>query len=148
MMKITFRPFLLFCFSIMLATSLFSQEEARVVDKKKHKIVFQLTSGDTLVHKALVKQIGHVLEAAPNSRIEVVCHSNGLPFLIAAQTKQAGKIKELTSRGVVFYACENTMRDRNVTKKDLVAECGTVPSGIVEIIRKQEQGWSYIKAGF
>lgn len=147
-MKHTFRLLLLICFSSLLTAPLFSQEEARAIDRKKHKVVFQLTSSDTLVHKALVKQIGHMLEAAPNSKIEVVCHSNGLPFLVAAKTRQAGKIKELKGRGVAFYACENTMRDQNVARKDLVPECGTVPSGIVEIIRKQEQGWSYIKAGF
>lgn len=147
-MKITIRSLILICFPLLCTAPLFSQEGSSPIDQETHKVVFQLTSGDTLVHKALVKQIGHVLDAAPNSKIEVVCHSGGLPFLVAAQTKQSAKIKELKNRGVAFYACENSMRDRNVTRQDLVEECGTVPSGIVEIIKKQEQGWAYIKAGF
>lgn len=122
--------------------------QTHTVDLKKHKVVFQLTSGDTLVYKAMVKQIGHILEAAPNTKIEVVCHSGGLPFLIAAQTKQAADIKILNAKGVEFMACENTMRSQNVTRADLVPECGTVPSGMVEIIKKQEKGWAYVKAGF
>ncbi|MBK7937639.1 MAG: DsrE family protein [Lewinellaceae bacterium] len=147
-MKNSFYSVLLIGLAIFFAVPLHAQNSTPGADKKKHKIVFQLTNGDTLVHKALVKQIGHVLEAAPNSQIEVVCHSGGLPFLVAAQTRVAGKIKELKGRGVVFNACENTMRDRNVKQSDLVPESGTVPSGIVEIIKKQEKGWSYIKAGF
>lgn len=116
-------------------------------DLKKHKIVIQLTSGDTLLHKSVVKQIHNILEAAPNSRIEVVCHNNGLSFLVSAQTSQAAKIRELKARGVEFYACENTMRDRKITRAELMPECGTVPSGVMEVIRKQEKRWSYLRAG-
>ncbi|HNM27060.1 MAG TPA: DsrE family protein [Saprospiraceae bacterium] len=118
------------------------------VDKQKHKIVFQLTSSDSLVHKATLRQIGHILEAAPSSKIEVVCHSNGLPFLVAAQSTQVAKIKELEAKGVDFMACENTMRDRKVNAADLISGCQTVPSGVLEVIRKQEKHWAYIKAGF
>jgi intracellular sulfur oxidation DsrE/DsrF family protein len=30
----------------------------------------------------------------------------------------------------------------------LLPSAGTVPAAILEIVMKQEQGWSYIKAGF
>lgn len=122
-------------------------QEGTVVDYDEHKIVFQLTSGDTLVHKATVKQIQNILTATPNSKIEVVCHNNGIAFLQTAVTQQAVKIKELKSKGVEFVACENTMRERKITREQLLPECGTVPSGVVEVIKKQEKGWAYIKAG-
>ncbi|MCC6462287.1 MAG: DsrE family protein [Saprospiraceae bacterium] len=135
-------------FFLCLAISLRATAQNHPVDKQKHKIVFQLTSGDSLVHKGMLRQIGHILEAAPNSKIEVVCHSNGLPFLVAAQSTQVAKIKELEAKGVDFMACENTMRDRKVTAADLVIGCQTVPSGVLEVARKQEKHWAYIKAGF
>ncbi|MCB0544763.1 MAG: DsrE family protein, partial [Saprospiraceae bacterium] len=121
---------------------------ARAQDQQVHKVVFQLTNGDSLVHKAMVRQIGHILEADANTKIEVVCHSAGLPFLIAAQSTQAAKVKELSAQGVTFFACENTMRDKKIQRSDLLPEAGTVPSGMMEIIIKQEAGWAYIKAGF
>ncbi|MBK8194940.1 MAG: DsrE family protein [Lewinellaceae bacterium] len=126
----------------------FSQEAAHTPDPTEYKVVIQLTNGDTLVHMALVKQIGHILEAAPNTKIEVVCHSGGLPFLVSAQTTEAAKIKTLQARGVEFSACENTMRSQKVQRADLVQGSGTVPSGMVEVIKKQHEGWAYIKAGF
>lgn len=39
------------------------------------------------------------------------------------------------------------MAKKNITKEELIENVGTVPSGIVEVIMKQEQGWSYIKGG-
>ena len=115
---------------------------------KAYKIVFQLTSGDTNVHKALVKQIGNALTAAPNSTIEVVCHSNGIPFLLTAQTRQLAMIKELKAKGVVFAACENTLRERKIDKSEVVGEAIFVPSGVIEVVDKEMLGWAYLKAGF
>ena len=62
---------------------------------KQYKIVFQLTSNDTLVHKALIKQISNALTAAPKSKIEVVCHNNGITMLQSNVTKQAEGIKNI-----------------------------------------------------
>ena len=138
--------YVLFCLALSVSSFLSAQSHA--VNEKAYKVVFQLTNGDTLVHKAMVRQIGHILEEAPNTKIEVVCHSAGLPFLVTAQTNQAAKIQDLRAKGVTFMACENTMRDRKVAPTDLVPECGTVPSGMVEIIDKQQNGWAYIKVGF
>jgi intracellular sulfur oxidation DsrE/DsrF family protein len=39
------------------------------------------------------------------------------------------------------------MRAQHVTVADLLEGVGTVPAGIVEVVTKQEQGWTYIKAG-
>lgn len=117
-------------------------------DKRKHKVVFQLASSDTLVHKALVKQLHNVQKAAPNTKIEVVCHNNGISFLTTNATRHAGDIVQLKAAGVDFVACENTMQTRNLKREDLVPECRTVPAGLLEIIDKQERGWAYIKAGF
>jgi uncharacterized protein len=135
-----------------LTPSVFAQngvENApKVVSTKVHKIVFQLTSNDTLVHKALLKQVVNALNAAPNAKIEIVCHNNGIEMLTISKTKTAKNIVDLKAKGVVFAACENTIRERKIDKADIVSEAIFVPSGIIEIVLKQEDGWSYFKAGF
>ncbi|MEI6408550.1 MAG: DsrE family protein [Bacteroidota bacterium] len=141
---------ILFClFLLATPAAIFAQNtEETVVSTKKHKVVFQLMTNDTLAQKALVRQIGHLLIAAPKSKIEVVCHNNGISLLQKNVTKQADKIHELSAKGVEFAACENTMRDRKIKREDLVQDCHTVPSGLLEVVLKQEKGWAYIKAGF
>jgi len=39
------------------------------------------------------------------------------------------------------------MKRNNLTKEDLLPESIIVPSGLAEIILKQEAGWTYLKAG-
>jgi intracellular sulfur oxidation DsrE/DsrF family protein len=39
------------------------------------------------------------------------------------------------------------MRARHLELKDLLPGVTPVPSGIVEVVTKQEQGWVYIKGG-
>ena len=134
--------------TLLFASAVFAQsDENAVVSTKKHKIVIQLTSNDTVVQKSVVKQLNNILRAAPNTKIEVVCHNNGLTFLQTATTKQADNIRALSARGVDFVACENTMRDRKVKREDLLAVCRIVPAGVVEIMLKQEKKWAYLKAG-
>lgn len=116
--------------------------------ERQHRIVFQLTNDDTLVQKSLVRQINHALDAAPSCKIEVVCHSNGITFLVADKTKYAQQIEELHNKGVAFKACENTLRDRKIDKSNVVKQADFVPAGVIEIVKKQEAGWSYLKAGF
>ena len=137
---------LLFVLGLAISTpSVFAQ---KVVSTKVHKIVFQLTNQDTLVHKAMVRQINNALTAAPNAKIEVVCHNNGIEFLTTAKTKMGSAITELKAKGVVFAACENTLRERKIDKSEIVSEAIFVPAGILEVVMKQEQKYSYIKAGF
>jgi intracellular sulfur oxidation DsrE/DsrF family protein len=52
----------------------------------------------------------------------------------------------MSFRGLVLL--ENTMRKKNVCRADLLPFVTTVDSGVAEVVRKQEQGWSYIKSGF
>ncbi len=137
---------LLFLIAFAFSTpSVFAQ---KVVSTKAHKVVIQLTNNDTLVHKAVLKQINNLLTAAPNAQIEVVCHNNGIEFLTISKTKSAAGIAELKAKGVVFAACENTLRERKIDKKEILTEAIFVPAGILEVVMKQEDGYSYIKAGF
>jgi len=42
-------------------------------------------------------------------------------------------------------ACENTMRGRKLAPTDMLAKIGYVPSGVVEIVKKQKAGWAIIR---
>lgn len=132
---------------MLMSGLIFAQNESSDVDLAEHKIVFQLTSGDTNVHKMLVRQLGNVLTAAPNSKIEVVCHGPGITMLTTKQTIVHTKVSELKGKGIDFVVCENTLKEKKVTKEEIIPEAAFVKAGIIEIVKKQEEGWSYIRAG-
>lgn len=135
---------LILLFALLLdTTALTAQENAR-----QHRIVMQLTSGDTLVHKNLMKQLRNMQEAAPTMKLEVVCHGPGMDLLISDRSVVQGKVKEFAGRGIVFLACENTIAERKLDRAKVLPEAGYVKAGIIHIVERQEDGWSYIKAGF
>lgn len=145
-MKSIFKNLLLLVALLMLSRPVFSQSGA-VKQILEHKIVFQLTSGDSTAHKQLMKQFNNILSVAPNTKIEVVCHGAGLDMLLTGKSIVEEKIKALAERGVVFNACEFSIKERKVDRSKIISASGFVPAGIIEIVSKQEQGWSYIKAG-
>ncbi|NHE58811.1 DsrE family protein [Cyclobacterium plantarum] len=121
--------------------------KAQVVDQEVHRVVFQVTKGEAADQEQAVGQLNNILKALPNAEIEVICHGKALPLLLEAESQVKDGIVDLLTRGVVFAACENTMRRAKASKEDLISGVITVPSALAEIILKQEQGWAYIKAG-
>lgn len=115
----------------------------------KHRIVMQVSSNDTLVWKGLMNNLKNLKAGWGDSvQIEVVTHGSGIEMLMTAKTTQQKKIAEFKAMGVVFVGCENTLKEKNIPREALITEAGTVKMGVGEIVMKQEQGWSYIKAGF
>jgi len=115
---------------------------------RQHRIAMQLVSGDTLVHKGLMRQLRNMLEAAPTMQLEVVCHGPGMDLLMSDRSMVADKVKHFSERGIVFLACENTIKEKQLDRSKVLPEAGFVQAGIIHIVERQEEGWSYIKAGF
>lgn len=121
------------------------KETVTVQDPRK--IVMQLTSGDTTVHKMLMKQLNNILTVAPETKIEVVCHGPGLNLLVEAKSIVNAKIGESKAKGVGFVACQYSMKERNVQATEINSNARIVEAGIIEIVDKQNEGYVYIKAG-
>lgn len=118
------------------------------MEKKTSRVVFQLSTPDTAAYRALTRQLNNLLEGLPKAQIEVVVHNKGIAMLHKDKSNVAPELEGLKNKGVQFVACEQTMKQQKLQKTDILALAGFVPRGLVEIITKQEQGWSYIKAGF
>ena len=132
---------------IFLSIESKAQQDAGVIDQKKHKIVIQFSANDPLSQNSVIGQVKNIRTAWPNAEVEVVCHGPGLEMLVATQSKAAKAIAEWSALGVTFAACNNTMQKRNVKKEDLLPAVQVVPSAMIELVLKQEAGWAYAKGG-
>lgn len=108
------------------------------------KTVFHVNFGDAERHKHGLNNIENILKEVPDAKIEVVCHSDGIA-LVDKKSKLAETVQSLMKQGVRFVACENTMKKKSLVKDDLVSGTATVPSGAVEVIRKQSEGYGYFR---
>jgi intracellular sulfur oxidation DsrE/DsrF family protein len=114
----------------------------------KHKIVMQLVDNAPNVQKGLLKQLNNLKDGyGDDVSIEVVCHGPGLDLLHKERSEYEAQLNALKSRGIVFLACENTLKGRNIPKEAIMDGFDFVPMGIGHIVERQEVGWSYIKAG-
>ncbi len=110
------------------------------------KAVWELPTGDTAIQSGVYRQINNVLNAAPDTKIEIIFHGNAVYAMLRDTGYNKQEIIKLHQRGVLFAVCNNSLKKRNIDPKRVIEQAFVVPSAFVEIIRKQQEGWSYIKA--
>lgn len=111
------------------------------------RIVWDMSARDTAEHSAIFRQVNNVLTADPAARIEVVFHGNAIWVLTKDSSIHAQRIQKDLQRGVIFAACNNSMRRLKVDASQLLPGITIVPVAMIELARKQQEGWSYLKAG-
>lgn len=132
--------------SVLLLIVLFSIPAQ--AQTKPVKIVFDITSKDTLAHQAALRHVTGMAKAYPQSQFEVVIYGGALPMVTKGKSTIAKGIKELElNKNVSFKVCEVTMKRYNVDRSQLLPSIEVVPDAIMEIVTKQGEGWGYIKEG-
>jgi len=109
------------------------------------KAVIHVNFADPERQEDALGNIENILKAVPTAQIEVVCHGKGINLVVTKQSKHAEKLAAIIKQGVHFVACENTMKKKAIEKDALVTGVTTVPSGAVEVLRKQQEGSGYFR---
>ncbi len=109
------------------------------------KALVHINFADGERQKHGLKNIANILKEAKEAEIEVVCHGGGIGLLVKDKSEDMDEVARLIKEGVRFVACENTLRDKSISKESLLPGVTTVPSGAVEVIRKQADGYGYFK---
>ena len=136
---------IIFIFAMLIGNMAMAQTAD---DGSSHKVVFQFVSGDSLSQKSLMNNLKNFREGWPKAEVEVVFHGNGIYMVMNEKNNFTKELENFcTNKQVKMVVCENTMRQKKVQKSQLLPFVQTVPMGIGELVLKQEQGWSYIKAG-
>ena len=115
-----------------------------------HRIVIEVNVEGPERWAGILNNVDNLKKAfgADPTQIEVVAHAKGLGLLLATNEPLRARMQAEHDKGVVFAACENTMKKENITKEQLMPFATTVDSGVAEVVRKQEAGWSYVKGGW
>ena len=114
--------------------------------RKMLKAVVHVNFSDGDRQKHGLKNVSNMLkEVEGEAEIVVVCHGAGIGLLVKGKSQHAEQVARLIKEKVRFAACENTLRDKAIPKGDLLPGVTTTPSGAVEVIRKQQEGFGYFK---
>jgi intracellular sulfur oxidation DsrE/DsrF family protein len=116
------------------------------VKPQPYRVVFDLTSRDTLEQKAVLRWLKEVGGSSPEAKMEVVMYAKGFELVMPERSAFAADVKEaMKNPNVSFRVCAIALKNNNVDKSQLLPGVETVPDGIHELVMKQQDGWGYIK---
>ena len=117
-----------------------------IAQDKPIKVVFDVTSKNTGVHESTIRHVTFMSKTYENAEFEVVIYSGALQMLLKDKSTVASEISELVKKdNITFVVCQGTMKRYKMDKSHLIDGVISVPDGLLEIVQKQQQGWSYIK---
>ncbi len=112
-----------------------------------YKVVFDLTSWDTVDQKNMIRWLKEISESNPDAKMEVVMYAKGLELAVKDKSLVADDVTHLAAnKNISFSVCAVAMKNNHITADQLLPGVHVVPDGIYEIITKQREGWGYIKA--
>ena len=112
----------------------------------KSKVVIQVSTNDQATWNLALNNAQNIQKdvGKDNVDIEIVSFGPGISML-KAESEVANRIVEAVDSGMQVMACQNTMRNQKINKEDMNSKVGYVPSGAVEIMRRQQQGYAYLR---
>jgi intracellular sulfur oxidation DsrE/DsrF family protein len=131
---------LLLFISVMILTA------CTYAQKVPYNVVFDVTTGDTIVHRMVTRWVSEIINEDPTANVEVVFYAKSLDMITGKSTVTDSIVKYAAMKNVKFRVCEVAMKNNHVEKSMLLPGVETVPDGIYEIVKKQHDGWAYIKA--
>lgn len=113
---------------------------------KRHRIVIQVSDSDPAKWNLALNNAKNLQDdvGAANVDIEIVAYGPGIGML-KLESPSGARIADAMKANVKVLACENTMRGQKLTKDDMLPGISYVPAGVTEIMKRQGEGWAYLR---
>ena len=130
----------------LVAALLPLQVLAQQKPRDKYRVVFQVSDNDPARWNLALNNARNVQEdlGKDNVRIEIVAYGPGLAML-KAESPVAGGLAGAMDSSVGLIACENTMNELKLDKADMYGGIAYVHAGVSHIMKRQREGWAYIR---
>ena len=131
----------------VLAVALPIAVRAQATTAPRNRALFQVTDNDPARWNMILNNMINLKEGVGSEgvEIELVAYGPGI-HMLKADSPVKHRIADAVKSGVHVNACQNTMSNMKLTPADMQPEIGYVPSGVVEVMKKQQQGWAYIRS--
>ena len=112
----------------------------------KQRVIFQVSDNDPGTWQLALNNAKNVQVdlGKDNVQIEIIAYGPGLNML-KAESKVAGGLAGALDDSVGLIACENTMHNTKVTRDDMYGGIAYVMAGVTHIMKRQQEGWAYIR---
>ena len=121
---------------------------AIAAEQVKHRLLIQVSEDSVERLMAALNAAKFVQDqyGAPNIEIEIVVFGPGVQTLKYYAPKPVpDRVRQEKYNGIRILVCDYSMRAAKLRPSDMLREVSYVPSGVVEIMEKEQLGWSYIR---
>jgi intracellular sulfur oxidation DsrE/DsrF family protein len=114
--------------------------------QKRHKLVIQVSDNDPAKWNLALNNAKNVQDdvGAANVDIAIIAYGPGIGML-KLESPTGSRVADAMKANVRVVACENTMRAQKLGKDDMLPAISYVPAGVTEIMKKQGEGWAYLR---
>lgn len=113
----------------------------------EYKVIFHID--ELSKWKLLLTNVSNLLKANDNNKysVEVLANAEAVKYYDTTQNSETdiNTMEQLSEQGIKFVACNNALTAYNLPPQDLIPFVDIVPAGVIELIVKQSEGYSYIK---
>jgi len=131
---------------LVIAAAGVPDARAQATVAPKNRVVMQVSDGEPAKWNLALNNARNLQSdlGSANVEIEIVAYGPGIGMLKRDSTV-ATRVDEALTSGVKIVACENTMRAQKLAQPDMLPSIAYVGAGVVEIMQRQQQGWSYLR---
>ncbi|MFT3747133.1 MAG: DsrE family protein [Agriterribacter sp.] len=115
--------------------------------QKKYHAIYQLDNNDPKVIEKVLRNLNNALtdpRLEGKIEIELIAFAGGTEAYLKG-SKYENDLKALAEKGIIIAQCNNTLRERKISRDQLYDFIAVVPSGNGELIIRQAEGWAVIK---
>lgn len=113
----------------------------------EYKVIFHIDELNKW--KLLLGNVSNLLNSMDNDKlyVEVLANSEAVKYYDASQDLNAdiNTMESLNKKSVKFVACNNALIAFDIKKDNIFDFIDIVPAGVVELVKKQSEGFVYIK---
>ncbi len=106
------------------------------------KVIFHLNEEDKT--NEVLANIRNLRKDMEGVEIELLV--NGMAVRDFVQdSNYEGRVETMVKDGNFVKVCSNSLKGLRIDEEELLEGVDIVPAGVSELVRKQEEGWAYIK---
>jgi len=130
----------------VMAFAILTHSAESMAAQQKAKIVLQVSDNDPAKWNLALNNARNAQDdlGKDNIDIEIVVYGPGI-HMLRMEATTATRVTQAIKSGISIVACENTMTAQKINKADMHDAISYVPAGVIQLMKRQQQGWAYIR---
>ena len=129
-----------------MAFAVLTHSALSMAAQQKARIVLQVSDNDPAKWNLALNNARNAQDdlGKDNIDIEIVVYGPGI-HMLKMEATTATRVSQAIKSGISIVACENTLTAQKINKADMHEAISYVPAGVIQLMKRQQQGWAYIR---